>query len=72
MENRTERIKLWLKDPYNLTLVIIIVLAFAIRLYYFFITKNQPLWWDEAEYMATAKHWAFNVSYNYPVGYDPH
>ena len=62
--NRMERIKLWLKDPYNLALVGIIIFALAIRLYYFFVTRGQTLWWDEAEYLATAKHWAFNVPYD--------
>src|SRR3989338_5189804 len=58
IEERKDKIKSWLKDPYNLTLVGILVFAFAIRLYYFWMTKNQPLWWDEADYMAYAKNLA--------------
>ena len=54
-EERKERIKSWLKEPLNLTLVIILVFAIAIRLYYFFITSNQALWWDEAAYGSIAK-----------------
>ncbi|MEK6850576.1 MAG: glycosyltransferase family 39 protein, partial [Nanoarchaeota archaeon] len=30
--------------------------AFAIRLYYFILTKNQPLWWDELAYGSLAKN----------------
>jgi 4-amino-4-deoxy-L-arabinose transferase-like glycosyltransferase len=34
-----------------------------VRLIYFFKTGHQALWWDEAEYMSTAKHIAFDVPY---------
>jgi 4-amino-4-deoxy-L-arabinose transferase-like glycosyltransferase len=44
-------------------LIAILVLAFGIRLYYFDMTQAQALWWDEAEYMSAAKHWAFGVPY---------
>jgi hypothetical protein len=54
-EKRKEKLKAWLKDPYNLALVAILIFAFLIRFYYFFLTKNQPLWWDESEYTAYAK-----------------
>jgi hypothetical protein len=55
IENKKEKIKNWFKNPYNLILVGILVLTLCIRLYYFWITKNQPLWWDESEYMSSAK-----------------
>ncbi len=58
IEDRKEKIKNWLKNPYNLALVGIFIFLFLIRLYYFYLTKNQPLWWDEAEYMSTAKSFA--------------
>ncbi len=63
IEQRKKKIKFWIKNPYNLAIVGILIFAFIIRLYYFFLTKNQPLWWDEAEYMSTAKHWAFDIPY---------
>lgn len=76
LEKRKEKIKSWLKDPYNLALIGILIFAFALRLYYFILTKNQPLWWDEAEYMSTAKsfagiinfdfHWALNRFPGFP------
>jgi len=61
VKDRKERIKNWLRNPYNLALVGILVLAFVIRLYYFFLTKNQALWWDEAEYALKAKSFAFGT-----------
>jgi len=59
-----EKIKNWLKNPYNLALVGIIALGFAIRLYFFIKTSNQTLWYDEGDYMSTAKHWAFGYAYH--------
>lgn len=37
---------------------VILILAVAVRLYYFFLTRNQALWWDEAEYLVVSKIWA--------------
>lgn len=55
LKEKAEKIKSWLKDPCNLTFIGIILFAIAIRLYYFALTKSQPLWWDESDYMAYAK-----------------
>lgn len=60
-EKNESRLVNWLKNPYNLALVGIILAAFAIRLYFFFLTKSQPLWWDEAEYGLRAKAFAFST-----------
>jgi len=43
------------KDPYTLIFLGILILGIAIRLYFFWIAKSQPLWWDESDYMAYAK-----------------
>jgi 4-amino-4-deoxy-L-arabinose transferase-like glycosyltransferase len=59
-ENK-EKIINWFKEPKNLMLVGILLFALAIRLSYFFLTKSQPLWWDEAEYMLKAKNIAFGT-----------
>ncbi len=48
----------WLRDPYTLIFIAIIIFAIVLRLYYFFLTSNQPLWWDESDYMAYAKNLA--------------
>jgi len=46
----------WLKEPSNLALVAVMIFAIGIRFYYFWITKNQPLWWDELCYGSLAKN----------------
>lgn len=53
---RKEKLKKWFKDPHNLIFLAILIFAFAIRWYYFLLTKTQPLWWDEAAYGALAKN----------------
>ncbi len=63
IEKRYDKIINWFKNPYNLILVGILLLAFILRLYFFIQTQGQPLWYDEAEYMAHAKEIAFNVPY---------
>lgn len=62
VEKRIDKVKHWFKDRENLILFSILAIAFGIRLYFFFVTKNQPLWWDEAEYMLKAKSIAFGTS----------
>lgn len=61
VEVKKEKLKLWLKNPYNLMLLALIIFALLIRLYYFTLTMHQPLWWDEAEYMLKAKNIAFGT-----------
>lgn len=40
----------------------ILVLGLVVRLKYF--TINQALWWDEADWLSIAKHWAFGVPFD--------
>ena len=54
-----KKIAAWLKNPYNLAFLSIFLFAIALRLIYFFAFKSQPLWFDEAEYMAKSKDTAF-------------
>ncbi len=61
LSERKEKVKNWLKNPYNLLLIAILIFAFIIRLYFFSLTKNQPLWWDEGEYGLKAKSFAFGT-----------
>jgi len=63
IQEKSDRIKAWFAKPENIMILLIVVGAFALRLYYLNISSGQALWWDEAEYMATAKHWAFGVPY---------
>jgi hypothetical protein len=60
IEKREKKLNQFLKENY--LLVIILVLTLSINLYYFFLTKNQTLWWDEAVYGVNAKHLAFGFS----------
>ena len=57
-ENFGQNFLNWFKDKYNLTFLGILLLAIAIRIYYFVLTAHQPLWWDEADYLAYAKNLA--------------
>jgi 4-amino-4-deoxy-L-arabinose transferase-like glycosyltransferase len=66
-----EKLKRWLSNPYNLGIIILLLLGFAFRIYYFSQTAGQPLWWDEAEYMATAKKWVLGVPYDLNVQRPP-
>ena len=65
LTKRKNKLIKWVKDPYNLTLSLIIIFAIILRLYYYSLTKSQPLWWDEAEYLNMAKAWAFNLDYHF-------
>src|SRR3989344_1966632 len=60
-----EKVKTCLKDPYNLAIIGVVIASFIIRLYYLVYTKGQTLWWDEAEYMSSAKNIAFGVPYDF-------
>jgi len=48
----------WITDNYDKTFVGILIFAFIIRLLVFFKTYDQAIWWDAADYLATAKRWA--------------
>ncbi|MDP3966498.1 MAG: hypothetical protein Q8Q04_03125, partial [archaeon] len=50
------KIQNFLKEPTNAVLVGVLLFAFIIRLYFFALTKSQPLWWDEAVYGSLAKN----------------
>lgn len=59
VQKREQRIKEWIKDPHHASLIALILIMLAIRIYYFFITLNQPVWWDEGDYLNIARMWAF-------------
>jgi len=61
LDKRKEVVLNWLKNPYNFALVTIILFAIIIRLYYFVLTKSQPLWWDAASYGALAKNFVYHT-----------
>lgn len=63
---KKSNLKEWLKE--NKLFIAIFILAIIVRFYYFWITKHQPLWWDEAEYMSTAKGFAGIMDFPYHFG----
>ncbi|MEK6760739.1 MAG: glycosyltransferase family 39 protein [Nanoarchaeota archaeon] len=46
----------WIKDNDDKIFLAILGVAFLLRIWFFFKTFNQPLWWDEADYMSAAKN----------------
>lgn len=61
-ELRKQQISKFLKENY--ILILILLLSVCSTLYFFNVAKNQALWWDEAEYVSTAKHWVMNLPYD--------
>ncbi|MEK6889311.1 MAG: glycosyltransferase family 39 protein [Nanoarchaeota archaeon] len=52
------RFKRWINEQHNFTFMLILLLGIVLRIYYFAVTKDQPIWWDEADYLAYAKNLA--------------
>ena len=57
IEGTRGKVKIWLKNNENLILLGVLLLAIVVRLYYFTLTKTQPLWWDELAYGSLAKNY---------------
>lgn len=53
------------EKKYTILLLLILLFAFLIRVNFFIETRDQTLWWDEAEYMAVAKHFAMDTPFRY-------
>lgn len=49
----------WLKKENNWLILLVFLLLIGIKIYYLTLTYNQPVWWDEADYMNQGKAWAF-------------
>lgn len=56
-----KKISSWIFKKENICLLLILILAFSIRFYFFKVTQNQALWWDESEYGLKAKSFAFGT-----------
>jgi hypothetical protein len=52
----------WVKDNYDKAFLAILAAAFAIGLWIFFLTKGQPVWYDTANFLSTAKKLALNLT----------
>ncbi|MDP1728803.1 MAG: glycosyltransferase family 39 protein [archaeon] len=55
-----EAVKKWFSDRDNQLLFLLMAFTIVYRLFYFFKLGTQPIWWDEGDYLAIAKVWAFN------------
>lgn len=64
LEKIKKGIKDWLKIRSNLIFAISFIAIIAFRFYYFWLTRNQPVWWDESEYLSAAKSFAGIVEYD--------
>lgn len=62
-DNKEKNPKSYFKDKYLAMFWAVLAVSIIVRLYYFFLTKNQPLWWDEADYMGIAKLWGGIMQY---------
>lgn len=58
-----EKVLSWIEK--NWILVGIIIFSLAVRIYYFFITQGQVVWWDSSEYMLIAQRFAFGIDYSF-------
>lgn len=56
-----EKIKAFLRKRENQLFLLILLFALGLRLYFFFKTYNQALWWDEADYMSIAKYYGLGT-----------
>ncbi len=58
------KIKEFFKDKHNIILVLILLFAFIVRIYFFFNTIEQPVWWDESQYTEQAKRLGLDLETN--------
>ena len=47
------------KIDFRILVWALFIITVVIRLFYFFQTYSQPVWWDEGDYMNLARAWAF-------------
>jgi hypothetical protein len=59
-------IKKQLKKPEIIAIIIILISIFIVGIYYFNLTKNQALWYDEGTYLGKANQLAFGTPM-YPI-----
>ena len=52
----------WIKDDYDRYLVGVLIVAFIIRMLVYMQTKHQAIWWDAADYLASAKRWGLGLN----------
>lgn len=48
----------WIKDSHDKLFLIILLAALIVRIIIYTKTQDQAIWWDAADYLASAKRWA--------------
>jgi len=61
LKRRERNILKWIEDPHRSFIIAIFLIMLAIRIYYLIVTWNQPVWWDEGDYLNIARMWAFGT-----------
>ena len=56
---RGKTLKKYLSE--NILIVVVMVFAILVRLYFFIKVGEQPIWWDEGDYLALPKIWALDM-----------
>jgi 4-amino-4-deoxy-L-arabinose transferase-like glycosyltransferase len=57
LAGKFERVKRWfLENRTRQLFFLVLLVTLVVRLYYFWLTKGQPLWYDEGEYLIQARH----------------
>jgi 4-amino-4-deoxy-L-arabinose transferase-like glycosyltransferase len=51
----------WITTNYDKLFLIVLLAAFIIRILVYTKTQDQALWWDAADYMASAKRWGLGL-----------
>ena len=73
IEKRKSKIKNfflgWIKDNYDKTFLVVLILALILRIWIFTKTLDQALWFDTAEYLSTGKYWAGMSSHMSDIWY---
>ena len=64
MEQGLEKKQIFFYEHSKSIIALILIFALVLRLKY--LTINSALWFDEAEYLAMAKNWAFGIPFNIP------
>jgi len=52
----------WVKDNYDKVFLAVLAIALILRIWIFLKTYQQPLWWDAADYLSTAKRWGLGLN----------
>jgi 4-amino-4-deoxy-L-arabinose transferase-like glycosyltransferase len=73
MDNQSikDKFEKLLRDKLSLIFILVLIFSIAIRLYYFFQTNSQPLWWDEADYVSMSKSIIGTIDYPFTIQRPP-